>query len=558
MLRPLVVPLLLLSLSSDAWSTALTDADIARYGHELLQQNYPADGPGAALLLARGDTVLLREARGLASVELNVPLSPDHVFRIGSITKQFAAAGLLKLVDAGKVSLDDALIKYLPDFPNGAAITVRQLLNHTSGVKSYTGIAGLMDGPIRSDVSTAQLIATFRDLPVDFAPGAGWSYNNSGYVLVGAVIESASAEPWHAWLDESLFAPLTLTRTRYGADDALIPGHARGYDLDGTRVVPMRHLSMTQPHAAGALVSTVDDLWRWNRALHAGKVLRPDIYAQMTTPVGKAVESGYGFGIVRTTVRGRTAFDHGGGIFGFATYLMYLPDSRISVVLLQNLGGVREGTLEPEQLVRKLAAVAIGDPYPAAVAVGVPAAALEAMQGVYRIDARTTRVLRVVDGALTSQRSGGERLALLPIAVDEFLFDDGFTRLRIERGTDGKPSGVRLFPNGEGEGQLATLTGDALPKERMPVAISATARERVAGTYSTGPMQLRVFADGEQLKAQLTGQDALAIFAESENRFYLTVVDAQLVFAPDSGPVERVTLHQNGAETVFTRSAAHE
>ena len=128
----------------------------------------------------------------------------------------------------------------------------------------------------------------------------------------------------------------------------------------------------------------------------------------------------------------------------------------------------------------------------------------------------------------------------------------------IERGTDGKPSGVRLFPNGEGEGQLATLTGDALPKERMPVAISATARERVAGTYWTGPMQLRVFADGEQLKAQLTGQDALAIFAESENRFYLTVVDAQLVFAPDSGPVERVTLHQNGAETVFTRSAAHE
>jgi D-alanyl-D-alanine carboxypeptidase len=558
MLRSALALILGVASSGSGAATPPSDAQIAASGRELLVQNYPADGPGAALLVARGDQLILREARGLASVELNVPLSPDHVFRIGSISKQFAAAGLLKLVEAGKVSLDDALIKYVPDYPNGAAITVRQLLNHTSGVKSYTGIAGLMDGPIRNDVSTAQLIATFRDLPVDFAPGEAWAYNNSGYVLLGAVIESASGKAWHAWLDESLFAPLTLSSTRYGADDALIPGHARGYDLDGTRVMPMRQLSMTQPHAAGALVSTLDDLWRWNRALHEGRVVRPETHAQMTTPVGKAIDSGYGFGIVRTTVRGTTAFDHGGGIFGFATYLMYLPDSELSIVLLQNLGGVRDGTLEPEQLVRKLAAFAIGNPYPAAVAIAMAPAALASMQGVYRIDAQTTRVLRVVDGKLTSQRTGGDRFALLPIAADEFLFDDGFTRLRIERGADGAVSGARLFPNGEGEGQLALLTGDALPQERTPMTLPATARERVVGAYSAGPMQLRVFADGEQLKAQLTGQPAFEIFAETESRFYLTVVDAQLVFAPDSGPVESVTLLQNGAETVFTRSPAHE
>ena len=206
----LSIALPLLSLAFHG-SAALADlpnkTQLSAYAEQMLADAYPADGPGAAVLIARGDEVLYRGARGLASVELKVPLSADHAFRIGSVTKQFAAAGLLKLIDAGKVSLDDRLTKFLPEFPNGANITVRQLLDHTSGVKSYTGIPGVMDGPIRLDLSTAALVATFQDQPVDFAPGAGWAYNNSGYVLVGAVIEAASGKAWHAHLTESILAP---------------------------------------------------------------------------------------------------------------------------------------------------------------------------------------------------------------------------------------------------------------------------------------------------------------------------------------------------------------
>ena len=150
-----------------------TPAAMARYAEQLLDaQKLAADGPGVTVLVARGDQLLYKGARGLASVELGVPMQPDQLMRIGSVTKQMAAAALLKQIDEGKAGLDDPLSRFLPDYPNGAQITLAQLLNHTSGVKSYTGIAGYMGIPVRNDLSTAELVKVFKDLPSDFAPGA--------------------------------------------------------------------------------------------------------------------------------------------------------------------------------------------------------------------------------------------------------------------------------------------------------------------------------------------------------------------------------------------------
>src|SRR5690554_3883192 len=205
--------------------------EVSRYATALLEEAYPdAGGPGAAVLVARGDEVLFRGARGMASVELGVPLSADHVFRLASVTKQLAAAGVLKLAEDGKLSLDDPLAKFLPDYPGGDAVTVRMLLDHTSGIRSYTSIPGVMEGPIQRDLSTAQLVDTFKDEQPDFAPGEDWRYNNSGYVLVGAVIEEASGQPWHAYLGQVLFEPLGMAHTGYGNQaERLIPGHVTGY-----------------------------------------------------------------------------------------------------------------------------------------------------------------------------------------------------------------------------------------------------------------------------------------------------------------------------------------
>lgn len=531
-----------------------TEAEVAAYADKLLADAYPTDGPGAAVLVARGDEVIYRGARGLASVELNVPLSPDHAFRIGSVTKQFAAAGLLKLVDAGKLSLDDPLSKFLPDFPNAAKITVRQLLDHTSGIKSYTDISGVMDGPIRQDLSTKALVASFKDLPADFAPGEKWAYNNSGYVLVGAVIEAASGVSWDAHLNQSVLAPSGLKRTVYGADGALIAGMARGYTVRDGRVAPAAFLSMTQPHAAGALVSTVDELHRWNRSLHGGKLLTAKSYKAMTTPAGKALEANYGFGIAGGTLRGHAQLQHGGGIFGFSSHLAYVPDAELSVVVLQNADATVNGKGDPQGLASLLGAFALGDPYPEAKPIEVSAETLKAAEGVYRVDAQTTRVLRVVDGKLTSQRTGGAQSALIPTATDAFHYEGTLTWFKLERDADGKITGMRLYQDGEGEGAVAPLTGEPLPSARASIDVPAEQLQRLVGTYLANGMNMKVFLEGSQLKTQLDGQPAFDLYAQTPSKFFLTVVDATLTFAPESGDVASVTLNQGPAVIEFKRT----
>jgi CubicO group peptidase (beta-lactamase class C family) len=539
-----------LLLSASAQAKAPTASEMTAFAEPLLAEAYAADGPGAAVLVARGDQLLYRGARGMASLELDVPLRPDHVFRIGSVTKQFGGAAVLRLADEGKLSLDDPLSKFLPDYPNGDAISVRQLLNHSSGVKSYTDVEGVMDGPIRRDLDTAALVASFKDLPADFAPGTDWAYNNSGYVLVGAIIEAASGQAWHQYLQQTLLAPLALEQTHYGADNLLIRGMARGYVGADAKAVPAPFLSMTQPHVAGALVSTVDDLWRWSQALHSGKVLTPASYQAMITPEAAAVEAGYGYGLMAGTLRGRPQLSHGGGIFGFSTHLLYVPEQQLSVVVLQN----SNGGADPAQIAVKLAAFALGDPYPAAKPIELAEGTLESYEGVYRIDPSSTRELRLVDGTLISQRSGGEPFKLMPIAADTLLFEDGgLTSIRIERTEAGAISGMRLLLNGEGEGQFAARTDEALSTPRQPVSLSREQLQRVLGTYVGAPGQLTITLEGQQLKAQLSGQPAFDLFAESAQRFFLTVVAADLEFAPADGAVTSVTLYQGGAEIPFQR-----
>ncbi|HNR91053.1 MAG TPA: serine hydrolase domain-containing protein [Dokdonella sp.] len=524
---------------------------VSAEGERLLAEAVPdVDGPGVALLIARGDTVLFRGARGRASIELGVALSPDQVFRIGSVTKQFAAAALLKLVDEGKARLDDPLSKYLPDFPNGQAITLTMLLDHTSGIRSYTDLPGYMGEPVRRDLDTHGLVAVFKDAKPDFAPGTKWAYNNSGYVLVGAVIEAITGKPWGTHLDESLFRPLGLAHTRADDGKAIIRGHVEGYSLaaDGS-VTRAGFLSMSQPHAAGAMVSTLDDLWRWNLALHGGKVLKPATYARMTTPQGVAAKAPghYGFGIQRRTLRGHTMITHSGGIHGFLSNLIYLPDSGLTAVALRNAD-----SRAPFPIDRRLLAFALGDAYPADKAVPVDAAELAEYEGIYRLDADTKRTLRVVDGKLTSLRSGGSPLVLTPIGGGRFLFPDTLSRIEMQRGKDGKVDGLHFFPDGE-DGELWRRT-DEKPIERTPVDLPLAARQAVVGDYAGDALSFKVFIDDAgTLRVQVPGQPAFELHAETPRRFFLREVDASVIFDPAEGPVQTATLEQGGARIPLAR-----
>ena len=545
--------LLALMLGAAHAGTPPTPSAMAAYAEKLLdEQKLGRDSPGLTLLVARGDQLLYQGARGMASIELGVPMKPEHMLRIGSVTKQFAAATLLKLIDEGKARFEDPLSKYLPEYPNGAQITLLQLFNHTSGVKSYTSIPGYMGNPVRRDLDTAALIKEFKDLTADFAPGQSWAYNNSGYVLLGAVIEAISGKTWHQQLNDALLAPIKLSSgVRYQAGDQLYKGMVQGYTTNGKgEVVPAGLISMTQPHAAGALIANVESLWRWNQALHGGKLISSASYQRMITPEGAAKPRNYGFGIVTNTLRGQPVLMHGGGIHGFVSTLNYLPQGQVTVAMVRNTNGAGPNL---DLLWRKLAAFAIGEPFPELKPVAVPAEQLKAAEGLFALDEKQTRVLRVRDGVLQSQRSGSGAFGLISLGEDRFAFPDSLSYLTLERAADGKVVAMRVFNNGEGQGERWARSGDA-PAERAAITLTPAQIQALVGEYSSPQFAIKIYVDDKGvLRTQAQGQSPVELKAATPRLMYLTVVDATLEFSAEEGAAQSVTLNQGATKLVMKR-----
>ncbi len=419
-------------------------ATVARQAGLILKRAAPADGPGAAVLIARGDQVLYRGARGMASLELGVKLSPQQLFRIGSVTKMFTAATVLKLVDAGKLSLQDPLSRFLPDYPGGDRITIHQLLNHTAGIKDY---AQIPDATGAQDADSAALIAIFRNQPADFAPGTDWAYSNSGYVLLGAVIEKLSGHSWFDTMQQQLLEPLHLAHTLYGTDLPLVPGRVAGYSRDEHgQLVNAGYL--IGPGADGALASSLDDLFHWMRALNSGQVLSPASYQKMITPQPNASgkPANYGYGMVLTKVRGVPVLVHDGNISGFASQLAYVPSQRITVVTLVNTD-----TYKPNAgaLGHQLIAIALGQPYPVVHPVKLSDSQLRPLAGTYRIDDRTVRTLSLRDGVLYNQRGDGPPRPLIATSPDQLYFDaDSIDNLSTVRDASGAVTALDFFDSG--------------------------------------------------------------------------------------------------------------
>lgn len=541
------VSILVVAIVLSASGVVRAEASFSEQATEMLSSVYPSDAPGAAVVVSRDGEVIYEAAFGLADVELDVTMRPDHVFRLASVTKQYAAASLLKLVEEGKVALDDSLSKYLPDFPVGE-VTITQLLNHTSGIKSYTGIEGYMtSSKIRADLSTEELVAVFADEPVDFVPGEQWSYNNSGYVLVGAVIEAVTDQPWNEYLRETLLVPNGIENTDAYPDFAIVPGRVEGYDGPADEPQRAPYLSMTQPHAAGALMATAADVDRWQVALHGGRILGGSLYDRMITPEGAAVESAYGFGIGRQEWFGQTALSHGGGIFGFTTFAMYLPAEDLSIVVLSNRAGPGWGTTD---IALRLAGIASGKRYPVEQdPIEWSEDQLKQVQGTYRISEEEVRTIRIENGELISQRNGGQEFDVYPISDDRLAFETSLSAFLIERNDAGDVVAVALQSPWGGEPERAEKISDEV-ETRQSVDVPVEQLERLVGRYELQPgfvMTVRV-NDG-QLEIQATGQPAITMQAESAIRFFSAQVGADIEFdLPESGRATSLTLFQRGQE----------
>lgn len=555
--RP-VAALAALALVAAAAPALAAPADLRARADASLTASWPADRPGAAAIVTERGRTVYTAGRGLADVERRTPVRPETIFRLGSITKQFTAAIIMQLVDERRISLDDPLSRFYPDYPQpGATATVRQLLNHTSGIQSYTGIPGWMvEANTNRAYTTDQLIAVFRDRPSPSRPGERWAYNNSGYVLLAGIIERVTGMPWHEAVARRIVRPLGLTSIRYGVGNESVPLMARGYtDGPGGAVRPANLIHMSVPSGAGALIGTVGDLAKWARALHHGRVMSAASYQLMIAPTRMADGSteNYGFGIGTADVRGRRAIGHNGGIFGFSTDSLYLPEQDVFVAVFANSD---EPATSPGVTLRRLAALAIGDPYPELTRVPVDAAALEPFIGVYALPNGGERRFFLRDGKLYTQRTGAQPIEVYAAGNNRFFYGpQQLTWFDLARGADGAVT-MDMHPNGAANGERSRRTGP-IPPEAPPVTVPREVLASYVGRYATGgPMVAIVLGADGKLTVQMDGQPPFTLRPTGETEFAVEGVEARIVFHREGGRVVRLVIHQNGREIPATREAA--
>jgi CubicO group peptidase (beta-lactamase class C family) len=504
--------------------------------------------PGMAVLVSRDGRTLLEKGYGYASLEHQVLVTRETKFRIGSITKQFTAAAILRLQEQGKLSVEDPLSKFIPDYPRGTEVRLHHLLTHTSGIHSYTDKPGFFETVTVPIKSTDEFIRSFENDPYDFSPGARWSYSNSGYFLLGYIVSKVSGQSYADYLRTQFFEPLGMSDTGVYRNGDILAHDATGYTQDGSTLRRALDWEMSRAGAAGALYSTVEDLARWNEAVFAGRVLNAASLQAAWKPVsiaspGQPADEGYGYGWFIGTFRGLREIWHAGGLHGFASQLLRFPDQHLSVVVLANAGPPARG-LAPEALSHDIAEVYLGDAMesrPSTAAVVLSPDELEALVGRYDYGSAVLTVTR--EGVhLFAQLSGQERFEIFPRSRNEFFWkvvDAQVTFVSDESG--------RVVKAHHRQGP-ASFDAPRL-EDRAAIQLDPATLDAYVGRYDYGQGQviLTVTREGSQLFAQLTGQPRFEIFPKSPTEFFWKVVNAQITFVKDEkGKVVKGIHEQSG------------
>jgi CubicO group peptidase (beta-lactamase class C family) len=517
-------------------------------------------------LVAENGKVIYKQAFGLANMEWNIPNTPETRFRLGSITKQFTAALTLQLVEQGKIKLDGKVSDYLPDYrkDTGQKVTIHHLLTHTSGIPSYTSQPGFFENVSRNPYKVADFVTKYASGDLEFEPGSRFVYNNSGYFLLGAIIERITGKSYEQALKNSILDPAGMKNTGYDHHNTLIPKRAAGYRKTADGYENAAYLDMSIPYAAGSIYSTVEDLYLWDQALYTDKLLSAASKDLMYKPFLQ--EYAYGWSVRNLSFKENDQpvqlIEHGGGINGFTTVITRFPKEKNLIVLLDNTGQ------NVERLSGTITRILYNQPYDPPKISAVPLLektieekGIAAAIAQYReLKAKQTTTYDFAEPELNQLgyqllASGKMREAVEIFKLNVEAYPQGFNTYdslaeAYMRLNEREPA-IANYKKSLELNPKNTNAVDMLKRlETGPVAVDPKLFDAYVGEYEFAPgFVVRVFREGDKFMTQATGQPQFEIFAESETTFYPRAFEAKLTFIKDAdGKVTAARLNQNGRE----------
>ena len=525
-----------------------------------------------SVLVAENGKIIYKGAYGPANMEWNIPNTPDTKFRLGSITKQFTATVIMQLVEQGKIKLDAKLSDYLPDYrkDTGSKVTIHHLLTHTSGIPSYTSQPGFFENVSRNPYKVDEFVKKYASGDLEFEPGSKYTYNNSGYFLLGAIIERVTGKPYEQVLKENIFDPLGMKNTGYDHHNTILPKRASGYSKTPDGYTNAAYLDMSIPYAAGSLYSTVEDLYLGDQALYTDKVLSAQSKALMYKPF--LDEYAYGWVVTNASFKQNDQpvqmITHDGGINGFTTTIARFPKEKNLIVMLDNTGS---GYLN--KLSDSIAKILYNQPYePPKISVvsviekTIAEKGIEAGIAQYRdLKAKQTATYDFAEPELNRLgyqllRTGKPKdaIEIFKLNVEAYpqrsnTYDSlGEAYMTINE----RELALQNYKKSLELNQNNTNAADIIKRlEKPPVVVDAKLFDTYVGEYEVGPgFVLRVFREGDKFMTQATGQGVFEIFSESETVFYPRAFVAKLTFVKDAdGKVAEIRIDQNGKVTVGKR-----
>jgi CubicO group peptidase (beta-lactamase class C family) len=507
---------------------------------------------GIAVLVSKDGNVLYKKGFGYADIEKKELIKPDTKFRIGSITKQFTAAAILKLQEEGKISVTDKLSKFLPGFPRADEVSIHHLLTHTSGIHSYTGKPEFLDRVV-SPVTEEELIAFFKNDPYDFSPGEKWLYNNSAFFLLGHIIGKITRKPYGTYLKETFFDPLGMTNTGVHSATLNLQNEAKGYTKENGQYKPALNWDMSWAGGAGALYSTVEDLYKWNEALFSGKVLQEASTKAAFTPVvlnnGKKpdyVSYGYGWGF--GSYRDQDIIEHGGGLHGFISQLVRYPEENITIVLLTNITPT-EVSIASSTIAEFLVWEKMTKQKPRVVDTSVSEDVSE-YTGRYNFQNGAVMIVTEENNNLFAQLTGQQKFPIFPSGPGEYFWKVVDAKIKFIKNTNGEVEYGNFEQNGN-KIKVSRL------KDEPIVSIDKALYRLYAGKYDYGNnMIISITTENDKLFAQGTNQPRFEILPLSEKEFIIREVNARFIFVKEpDGKVSKLIFDMAGQKKDVVRLA---